>query len=767
MATVTIPEQPAVAPSADRVPLAGDSVEFAPYVPDHTDLPELTAPAILIGVVLGLVFAASSVYLALKIGLTVSASIPIAVLSITIFRWVTNLTGGRSSILRNNIVQTTGSAGESIAAGTVFTLPALLLLGYSLPWTKVAAIALVGGLLGVLLMIPLRKSLIVDEHENLKYPEGTACAEVLIAGEEGGTQAKTVFGGFFLGAVYKFLNSGAHLWAEVPKQTFQRAVPNGRPELFGEIQCEVSPELAGVGFIIGPKIAGYLFGGGLTSFFVLIPAIKYFGAGLTTPVAPATKLISAMSAMDVRANYVYYVGAGAVTMAGLISLGRSLPTIAAALVGGVRRAPRAGAAARTAANGAANGAGIGSAASGGRRGRDLPFALVGVGSLVLVAAMVLLPQIGINVGGALLALFFAFLFVTVSSRITGQIGSSSNPISGMTVATVLLTALIFLAVGWTGIEHRVLALSIGGVVCVAAAVAGATSQDLKTGYLVGATPARQQVGLLFGVTTSALLIGFTIQALDRAYTTYAPRTYAGVAVRDVEPARYQLAGDRLVASPDGPLRLAHLYEQTGAAPAGRYLVDGSGAITYLVDPGIGGTEETTTTGRHVKKLDSPKAQIMRLVVDGILTQKLSWGLILVGAFFAVALEIIGVSSLPVSVGLYLPISTSAGIFAGGVVRWAAERVVARRRAAAGLGAASDAESESGPGVLISSGLIAGGAITGIALAALAAYDVAGGIDMESRLGAVATNPGVAFGIFVLAILVPVYAVARKPVAAAR
>ncbi len=750
MATVTLPEQPRVAPDADRVPLAGDTAEFAPYIPADTDLPELTAPAVAIGVVLGLVFAASSVYLALKIGLTVSASIPIAVLSITIFRWVTNATGGRPSILRNNIVQTTGSAGESIAAGTVFTLPALLLLGYSLPWTQVAAIALVGGLLGVLLMIPLRRSLIVDEHENLKYPEGTACAEVLIAGEEGGTQAKTVFFGFFLGAIYKFLNSGVHAWAEVPKQTFQRALASGRTELFGEIQCEVSPELAGVGYIIGPKVAGLLFGGGMTSFFVLIPAIKFFGGSLTTAVAPATKLIGGMSAMDIRANYVYYIGAGAVTMAGLISLGRSLPTIVGALAGGFRRGAKV---AQT------------TTATGDRRQRDLPFALVGVGSLVLVAAMVLLPQIGINLGGALLALFFAFLFVTVSSRITGQIGASSNPISGMTVATVLLTSLVFLAVGWTGVEHRVLALSIGGVVCVAAAVAGATSQDLKTGYLVGATPARQQVGLLFGVTTSALLIGFTIQALDRAYTTYAPRTYAGVTARDIEPARYQLVGDRLVAAPvsapNGALRVGHLYEQTGPAPAGRYLVNEAGAITYLVDPGIGGTEETTTTGRHVKKLDSPKAQIMRLVVDGILTQKLSWGLILVGAFFAVALEIIGVSSLPVAVGLYLPISTSAGIFAGGVVRWLAERVVARRRAAEGAGAVTDAESESGPGVLISSGLIAGGAITGIALAALAAYDVAGGIDLESRLGAVATNPGVAFGIFVAAILVPLYLTARK------
>jgi hypothetical protein len=371
-------------------------------------------------------------------------------------------------------------------------------------------------------------------------------------GEKGGTQAKTVFGGFFLGAVYKFLNSGMHLWAEVPRQHVRARAPGGRRELFGEIQMEVSPELAGVGYIIGPKIAGYLFGGGVVSFFVLIPAIKFFGAALAAPVAPGTKLIADMTAMEVRANYVYYIGAGAVTMAGLISLGRSLPTIVGALAGGFRR--QAPAARGDGANGANGAAAIG-ADAGDRRQRDLPIGLVGGGALALVAAMVLLPQIGINLFGALLALFFAFLFVTVSSRITGQIGSSANPISGMTVATVLLTALIFLAVGWTGVEHRVLALSIGGVVCVAAAVAGATSQDLKTGHLVGATPARQQVGLLAGVTTSALLIGFTIQALDRAATTYAPRAYAGVAVRDVEPARYELRGDRLAEAPAGPLRV--------------------------------------------------------------------------------------------------------------------------------------------------------------------------------------------------------------------
>jgi hypothetical protein len=382
-----------------------------------------------------------------------------------------------------------------------------------------------------------------------------------------------------------------------------------------------------------------------------------------------------MTAMEVRANYVYYIGAGAVTMAGP-HLARRLA--ADDLRRARRRASGAGARPRPARRrerrrGQARptrrpprARPARSASSAGRRAR----ARGGDGAPAADRHQRV---------GALLALFFAFLFVTVSSRITGQIGSSANPISGMTVATVLLTALIFLAVGWTGVEHRVLALSIGGVVCVAAAVAGATSQDLKTGHLVGATPARQQIGLLAGVTTSALLIGFTIQALDRAATTYAPRAYAGVAVRDVEPTRYNIVGDRLAEAPAGALRVGHLYEQTGPAPAGRYLVDGSGAIRYLVDPGIGGSETRTLTGREVTKLDSPKAQIMRLVVDGILTQKLSWGLILVGAFFTVALEILGLSSLPVAVGLYLPISTSAGIFAGGAVRWLAERAAQRAR----------------------------------------------------------------------------------------
>lgn len=730
---------PHLDPDADRVPLAADDEPHKPYVPASRELTELTAGAIVLGIVLGLIFAASSVYLALKVGLTVSASIPIAVLSITIFRWAARVFGRTpATILQNNMVQTTGSAGESVAAGVVFTLPALLLLGYSLPWIKVAAIALVGGILGVLLMIPLRRSLIVKEHKTLKYPEGTACAEVLIVGEQRGVQAKTVFMGFGLGALYKLLNSGLHLWAEIPRRAFQRAVPNGGPpELFGEIRAEISPELTGVGYIIGPRIAGYLFAGGCLSYFVLIPTIKFFGAGLTTAIAPATDLISGMDATAVRANYIYYIGAGAVTAAGLISLGRALPTILRAFAGGL---------------GDIRGTGSGSATV--RTQRDLPMTIVLVGVVVLALAMIALPQIGINVFGAVLAVFFAFLFVTVSSRITGSIGASSNPISGMTVATVLLTALIFLAVGWTGIEHRVLALSIGGVVCIAAAVAGATSQDLKTGYLVGATPARQQVGLLFGVVTSAILIGWTIQLLDRASTTVVAKSYPGVAVKVIDDgAPATIAGQ--------PYRVGHLYEQTGAAPAGRYYVDQAGAIRYLIDPGIGGKEEVDYTGRRVRKLDSPKSQIMALVVDGILTRKLSWGLILIGAFLAIAMEILGLPSLPIAVGVYLPISTSATMFMGGAIRWFVERQQARRGHVA-------ADSDSGPGVLLSSGLIAGGAIMGVVVAALGAALSSDGrttwadrINLAPHLGALAENGVLAMVIYITLLAVPLYLIGRR------
>jgi putative OPT family oligopeptide transporter len=704
----------------------------SPYVAASTILRELTPGAILLGILLGLVFAASSVYLALKVGLTVSASIPISVLSITIFRYLSKaFRATPATILQNNMVQTTGSAGESIAAGVVFTLPALLLLGYSLPWSTVTAVAVVGGLLGVLLMIPLRHDLIVKEHENLKYPEGTAAAEVLIVGEERGVQARTVFMGFGLASLYKFANALLKLWQEVPRHVFEKLTPGKPAQLFGEIRAEVSPELTGVGYIIGPRIAGFLFAGGCISFFVLIPAIKLFGAGLTTIIPPATKVIADMDAMTVRANYVYYIGAGAVTAAGLISLGRSLPTILAALVRGLKGAAAA----------------KGDKKADVRTERDLPITIVAGGSLALVILMMVLPQIHLSLLAAVLAVLFAFLFVTVSSRITGQIGSSANPISGMTVAAVLLTSLIFLAIGHTGIEHRVLALTIGGIVCVASAVAGATSQDLKTGYLVGATPARQQIGLLFGVTTSAVLIGGMISFLNNAKSTEVARSYPGVVVTDIEAgARDSVKGVWY--------RVGHLTEQNGAAPAGKYLVDSAGAIAYLVDPGIGGREPVDVRGNTKDKLDSPKAQIMALVVDGILTQKLPWGLILIGAFIAIAVELLGVPSLPVAVGVYLPISTSATMFMGGMVRWFVERKMDPAAKAANAG-------DSGPGVLFSSGLIAGGAIMGVVIAAFQAKGTDAAFDLSNLLPALSNSALAAMVIYVLALAYPLYRVGRR------
>jgi putative OPT family oligopeptide transporter len=725
--TDTVLDEVSLAPSAAETEDGG----VRPFVPDSANMRELTPGALVLGMALGVLFAASSVYLALKIGLTVSASIPIAVLSITIFRYITRVFGvAPATILQNNMVQTTGSAGESIAAGTVFTLPALLLLGYSLPWGRVAVVAVIGGILGVLLMIPLRRNLIVDEHATLKYPEGTACAQVLISGELGGIQARTIFMGFGLGVLYKFLNNGVHLWIDVARKAIERAVPGGGPPaLIGELQAEVSPELCGVGYIIGPRIAGYLFAGGMFTFFVMIPAIKLFGAALTAPIYPATTLISSMDAMAIRANYTYYIGAGAVTAAGIISLAKALPTIVSAFVKGLSGFRRA----------------AGPSATRERRTqRDLPMIVVLVGSVAMVIAMVGLPQIGINLFGALLALGFAFLFVTVSSRITGQIGASSNPISGMTVATVLLTALIFLAVGWTGVQHRVLALSIGGVVCIAAAVAGATSQDLKTGFLVGATPARQQIGLFAGVVTSALMVGGIIQFLDKANTTIVERSYPGVAVNVVDSTPYRLEDGRT-------FRVGHLYERTGLAQPGRYLLDSAGAIRYLIDPGIGGHEAVDYRGRKVTKLDSPKSQIMALVVDGILTGRLNWGLILIGAFFSIVLEILGIPSLPVATGSYLPLSTTATMFMGGVVRWLVERRTG--------GAA--AEGDSGPGVLFSSGLIAGGAITGVILAALTVYHIDSVYNLGDRIGSIAENPLVSLVAFVLFLAIPLYRVATR------
>ena len=716
-----------------------------PYVPAAQTPAELTPRALTLGVLLGLIFGASNVYLALKIGLTVSASIPIAVLSITIFRALGPLLGGRSTILENNIVQTTGSAADSVSAGVVFTIPAILLMGYDLDISRVTILAIAGGLMGVLMMIPLRRALIVKEHGNLPYPEGTACAEVLIAGERGGVHAKTVFQAFAIAFGYKFLMTALKLWNEYPGRvlkSYQSA----------EVRMEASPELLGVGYIIGPRIAGYLFAGGCLAYVVLMPAIKLFGSAMDEPMFGTTKLIRDMNAGEIRAAFVFYIGAGAVATAGIIALVRSLPTIVSAFRAGFAdmKASRVGQA----------------VAARLRTDDDLPISVTVFGSVGLAIVLAFLPQIGVNLLGAVLIIMFGFFFTTVSSRICGQVGSSANPISGMTIAALIAISFIFLLLGWTAIDDRVRAISIACVIAVAVANGGNTSQDLKTGFLVGATPRFQQIAILVGAIGSALAVGWTLTFLNDAYRYQVPETRPGfvapasgstpdgnVVVLDETMSGFGIGGTDSIDA--NTYQVVRVYLQTQGVPPGKYLVDpASHEIRYVVDPGIGGRFREYA-GRELKRLDSPKATLMALITDGILTHRLPWALVLIGVFLTIAIELMGVSSLPVAVGVYLPLTTSAGMFAGGIVRWLVERRVRSDNRPL-------AEVESGPGVLFASGLIAGGAICGIAVAAIAGWGSTRGkaadwlaetVGLYHSLGGFATSSLVALVLFgILAVL---------------
>jgi putative OPT family oligopeptide transporter len=672
--------------------------EFKPFVSASKHIAELTPGPIIIGMLLGIVFGASSLYLALKVGMTVSASIPVAVLSITLFRGFSHLFGLRkSTILENNITQTTGSAGESIAFGVAVTMPALLILGHEMELWRIIIVAVLGGLLGIFMMIPLRRALIVKGHGTLAYPEGTACAKVLIAGEEGGSSAKMVFSGFFFGLIYKFLNVGLKLWAEV----WYKAIGFFKGAF---VAVEVSPELLGVGYIIGPRIACITVAGGLVSSWVLTPIIKLFGDGLTTPLFPATKLISEMSTSEIWKNYVLYIGAGAVAAGGIISLVQSLPTIIHGAREGLKGFKGAG----------------GSEKGFDRTEQDLPIKWVLGGSALLVLAIWLAPPLHLNFFGAILVVMFGFLFVTVSSRLTGEIGSSSNPISGMTVATLLVVSLIFLALGWVGTEDRIAALSIAAVVCIAASNGGTTSQDLKTGFLVGGTPKYQQIGILIGALSSAIVIGFTLNLLNEASTIYTNKNIPAVTVPNVASLT-EREGVRDSAHSDDKniyrvLRVAELQTDgpLKGLSSGKYLVAEDGKVAYYVDPGINGTIKTRDNGYDVQKYDAPKARLMSLIIDGILAQKLPWGLVLLGVALAIVAELCGVAALPFAVGVYLPLSTSGPIFFGGLVRW----MIQRRARKTSKKASDEDETESGPGILYSSGLIAGGAIAGIAIAFL-------------------------------------------------
>src|SRR6202795_4904787 len=648
--------------------------EFHPYIPAEESIAEFTLRAVVLGSLFGLLFGAVTVYVGLRAGLTVSASIPIAVLSISILRAF-----GRSTILENNIVQTTGSAGESLAAGVMFTIPALIFLGFGSEFTfwRIFPLALLGGWLGVLFIVPLRRQLIVKEHGNLAFPEGTACADVLVAGERGGSFAGRVFWGLGLGGVYTFLMNTVQAWTSQPE---------GRPSWFpgASFRAAITSEYLGVGYIIGPRVSGILFAGGIISWLVMMPAIKFYGqlAG-NTPIYPSTIPIPLMTPDDIWRSYIRPMGAGAVAAAGLITLLRTLPTIISALTAGLKDVRAEG----------GNGA-----AADTRTERDVPMKWVITGSALIVVMMWVLltfhPMQGAatrwyqNLFAGVFVVVFGFLFVPVASRISGLLGNSSNPISGMSIATLMATCAIFFLAGGTAPNYAVLALMIGGVVCIAAAIAGATSQDLKTGYLVGATPFWQQMGLLVGVTISTVAIGATLNLMNVGLEKYLP-TQIPVNIQSlpqgvkIERGSFEHLGKNYV-----------LINSLGSheIPDGEYLYDsGTSRIEYQWAQGIGSD-----------KAPAPQARLMATVISGILNQRLPWRLVLMGVALVIAVEILGVRSLAFATGSYLSIATTAAMFAGGLVRLLVEATTKKKD-----------ESEASPGALYSSGLIAAGGRFGL------------------------------------------------------
>jgi putative OPT family oligopeptide transporter len=590
--------------------------DYEPYVPPDAEPREFTWRAVVMGALFGIVFGAANAYLGLRVGLTVSTSIPIAVMAVAIFRALQGV-WGRSTILEHNISQTVGSASSSQASGLIFTIPALFLWGFSPSLTKLLVIALAGGLLGVLFMIPLRQFLIKNEHGKLPYPEGTACAEVLVAADAGGSHARNVFMGLGVGALYKWLMSGLNLW---PRDAWAKVpfLPKG------QIGVDVAPALIGVGYILGVRIGLVMVGGSAIAWLILIPVIEMIGRGMTEPLFPETaRLIADMSPEMIWTRYIRYVGAGAVATAGITTLIRSTPMIVSSFQHGMR-----GLRARM--------EGTHSTARAERTDHDLPLPVVLVGVAAIVVFLAAAPQVfgfvehpAARVLGAILVAIFAFFFVTVSSRIVGLVGVTSNPTSGMTIATLLGTSLIFVALGWTDDWGKVAALSIGAVVAIAASIAGDTSQDLKTGFLLGATPRRQQTGELIGVLTAAFFVVASILALERAY-------------------------------------------------------------------GFGSTE-----------LPAPQANMMKLVIDGVLQAEVPWRFVLVGVGLALAAEVARLPSLAFAVGIYLPITTMTPIFIGGLIRRILE---SRQPDATAAGRVRE------QGVLYASGLIGGDGLMGVGIA---------------------------------------------------
>ena len=602
--------------------------EFKPFIPADKVMPEFTVASVIIGLILAVIFGAANAYLGVRVGMTVSASIPAAVISMGVIRVIMK----KDSILENNMVQTIGSAGESLAAGAVFTLPAIFMWAKegkatSPSFITITLIALCGGILGVLFMVPLRTALIVEEHGTLPYPEGTACAEVLLAGEEGGSKSKLVFSGLGISAVYKFIADGLCLFPSEVDFSFK-----------GSYTCavgmDVLPALSGVGYICGPKVSSYLFAGGILSYLVLMPAIAFFGGDSLSSVADDAGNLLPFNQLDpgtIWSKYIRYIGAGAVAAGGIISLIKTLPTMFRTFKSAIK--------------------GFGKNVSGGdRTQQDLPMSVVLIGSLVIAVGIWLIPEIPVSLLGALLIVVFGFFFATVSSRMVGIVGSSNNPVSGMAIATLILTSFVLKATGSTGSAGMIAAISIGTVICIIAAMAGDTSQDLKTGYIVGATPVKQQIGELLGAVVAALTIGGVLYILSKAWGGF------------------------------------------GSA-----------------------------------QLPAPQASLMKMVVEGVMGGTLPWVLIIVGAFIAIVVEILGIPVLAFSIGLYLPIYLSTPIMVGGVIKW----FIDNKRKYANDEERKDASDR---GVLYAAGMIAGEGIVGIVLAILAVVNVADKLNLSSLYG---------------------------------
>ncbi len=599
--------------------------EFKPYVPAEKITPEFTVTSIIMGIILAVVFGAANAYLGLRVGMTVSASIPAAVIAMGVIRVVMK----KNSILESNIVQTIGSAGESLAAGSIFTLPALFLWASEGVMDKpgiveITLIALIGGLLGVFFMVPLRNALIVKEHGVLPYPEGTACAEVLLAGEKGGANASTVFAGMGFAALFKFIIDGL------------KAVP-GEVALklkgySGEIGTQIYPAVMSVGYICGPRISSYMFAGGVLSWLVLIPLIVLFGENtIMYPAVDQTigEIFAADGASGIWSSYIRYIGAGALAAGGIISLVKSLPLIIRTFRDAVKSINIK--------------SGEGSLL---RTSQDLNMKLV-IGAVIVLTLLVwLIPAIPVNLLGAFIIVVFGFFFATVSSRMVGLVGSSNNPVSGMAIATLLIATLILKFTGAEGASGMSAAIAIGSVICIVAAISGDTSQDLKTGYILGSTPKKQQIGEVIGVVAAALAIGGTLYLLDTAW-------------------------------------------------------------------GFGSEE-----------LAAPQATLMKMIVEGVLSAELPWNLVLVGAFIAVLIEVIGIPVLPFAIGIYLPVHLNACIMVGGLVRLAFDKMKKEKE---------EKEAIVSDGILFCSGMIAGEGLVGIILALLAVFGVDKIIDISGVL----------------------------------